>query len=60
MILNRHARFVLFSATQDEQDSIHRTVSAVVLFGNMQFKQERNSDQATLPDNTGASALQPH
>ena len=37
----------------DEQGAIHKTISAVLLFGNMQFKQERNSDQATLPDNTG-------
>lgn len=30
-----------------------RVISAVLMFGNMQFKQDRNSDQATLPDNTG-------
>lgn len=28
-----------------------------MLFGNMQFKQERNSDQATLPDNTVAQKV---
>jgi len=33
--------------------AIHRTVSGVLQLGNMQFKQERSSDQATLPDNTG-------
>jgi myosin protein heavy chain len=33
--------------------AILRTVSGVLQFGNLQFKQERNSDQATLPDNTG-------
>lgn len=33
--------------------AIYRTVSAVLQLGNMQFKQEKNSDQATLPDNTG-------
>jgi len=33
--------------------AIHKTTSAVLLLGNMQFKQERNTDQATLPDNTG-------
>ncbi|XP_076043123.1 myosin heavy chain 10 isoform X2 [Oratosquilla oratoria] len=37
--------------------SIFRTVSACLLFGNMQFKQERNSDQATLPDNTVAQQV---
>jgi len=35
--------------------AIHRTVSGVLQLGNMQFKQERNADQATLPDNTGLS-----
>ena len=30
-----------------------RVISAQLLMGNLQFKQERNSDQATLPDNTG-------
>ena len=30
-----------------------RVISAVLLFGNMKFQQDRKSDQATLPDNTG-------
>ncbi|KAI7697597.1 Myosin heavy chain [Sarcoptes scabiei] len=38
----------------EELSAIFRVVSAVMLFGNMVFKQERNSDQATLPDNTVA------
>ncbi|XP_048764232.1 myosin heavy chain, non-muscle isoform X2 [Ostrea edulis] len=39
----------------EEQSSILRVVSAVLMFGNMQFKQEsRNSDQASLPDDTVA------
>lgn len=37
--------------------AVFRTVSACLLFGNMQFKQERNSDQATLPDNTVAQQV---
>lgn len=37
--------------------AIFRTVSAVLLFGNMKFKQERNSDQAILPDNTIAQKV---
>ncbi len=37
----------------DENASIHKTISAVLLFGNLEFRQERNSDQASLPDNTG-------
>ena len=47
----------IMGITQEEQDSVHRTISAVLLFGNMQFKQERNSDQATLPDNTGINDI---
>ena len=39
---------------QEEQLFCHKIVSSVLLLGNMQFKQERNSDQATLPDNTVA------
>ncbi|XP_076042155.1 myosin heavy chain, non-muscle-like [Oratosquilla oratoria] len=35
----------------EDISSIFRMVSACLLFGNMQFKQERNSDQATLADN---------
>lgn len=37
--------------------AIFRVVSAVILFGNMKFKQERNSDQATLPENTVAQKV---
>lgn len=32
--------------------AIHRVTSAVLHFGNLKFKQERNTDQAVLPDNT--------
>lgn len=41
----------------DDINSVFRTVSAVLLFGNMQFKQERNTEQATLPDNTVAQQV---
>lgn len=37
--------------------AIFRIVSAVMLFSTMQFKQDRNSDQATLPDNTVAQKV---
>lgn len=37
--------------------AIFRVVSAVLHFGNLQFKQERNSDQALLPDNTVAQKI---
>ncbi|KAK6170018.1 hypothetical protein SNE40_018509 [Patella caerulea] len=44
----------IMGISTDDQAAILRIVSAVLQFGNMQFKQERSSDQATLPDNTVA------
>ncbi|XP_076459497.1 uncharacterized protein LOC143292799 isoform X2 [Babylonia areolata] len=41
----------------DDQAALMRIVSAELQMGNMQFKQERNSDQATLPDNTVAQKV---
>uniref|UniRef100_A0A6M2DP06 Putative myosin class v heavy chain n=1 Tax=Xenopsylla cheopis TaxID=163159 RepID=A0A6M2DP06_XENCH len=43
--------------TPDDFNAIFRIVSAVMLFGSMTFRQERNSDQATLPDNTVAQKV---
>ena len=37
--------------------AIFKVISSVLHFGNLQFKQERNSDQATLPNNTGNCTL---
>merc|ERR1719500_2690958 len=42
---------------EEDMTSIWRVISASLLFGNMEFKQERNSDQATLPDNTVAQKV---
>ncbi|XP_071519991.1 uncharacterized protein zip isoform X2 [Panulirus ornatus] len=47
----------IMGMNNEDIQSIFRTVSAVLMFGNMQFKQERNSDQATLPDNTVAQQV---
>lgn len=47
----------IMGMTQDDFNSIFRIVSAVLLFGSMKFKQERSSDQATLPDNTVAQKI---
>lgn len=47
----------IMGMTSDDFNSIFRIVSAVLLFGCMQFKQERSSDQATLPDNTVAQKI---
>lgn len=47
----------IMGMTNDDFNSIFRIVSSVLLFGCMQFKQERSSDQATLPDNTVAQKI---
>ncbi|KAK7870316.1 hypothetical protein R5R35_003705 [Gryllus longicercus] len=47
----------IMGMTQEDLSAIFRIISAVMLFGNMKFKQERNSDQATLPDNTVAQKV---
>lgn len=47
----------IMGMTSEDLSAIFRVVSAVMLFGNMQFRQERNSDQATLPDNTVAQKV---
>ena len=41
----------------DDLCSILKVISSVLLFGNMEFKQERNSDQAILPDDTVAQKV---
>jgi len=43
--------------SDDDMTAIWRVISACLLFGNMEFKQERNTDQATLPDNTVAQKV---
>lgn len=47
----------IMNMSTDDLNSIFRTISAVLQMGNMQFKQERNSDQATLPDDTVAQKI---
>jgi len=41
----------------DDISSVFKIISATLLFGNMGFKQERNSDQAILPDDTVAQKV---
>uniref|UniRef100_A0A8C5L582 Myosin, heavy polypeptide 14 n=1 Tax=Jaculus jaculus TaxID=51337 RepID=A0A8C5L582_JACJA len=41
----------------EEITSMLRMVSAVLQFGNIVLKRERNTDQATMPDNTAAQKL---
>ncbi|XP_074598828.1 myosin heavy chain 10 [Brevipalpus obovatus] len=47
----------IMGLTPEDLSAIFKVISAVLLFGNMKFKQERNSDQATLPDNTVAQKI---
>lgn len=44
----------IMGISPEDQSAIMRVISALLLFGNMVFKQERSSDQATLPDDTVA------
>ncbi|XP_054553286.1 myosin-14 [Talpa occidentalis] len=43
--------------TQEEIISMLRMISAVLQFGNIGIKSERNTDQASMPDNTAAQKL---
>ncbi|XP_064606783.1 myosin-10-like [Liolophura sinensis] len=40
----------IMGISTDDQNAIFKVVSSVLLFGNLQFKSERSSDQATLPN----------
>ena len=44
----------IMGISPEEQTSILKVVSAVLQMGNMKFSAEKNSDQATMPDNTAA------
>merc|ERR1719346_561942 len=43
--------------SEEDMASIWKVISGGLLFGNMEFKQERNSEQAILPDNTVAQKV---
>nr|AAI70424.1 LOC398083 protein [Xenopus laevis] len=43
--------------TDEEQTGLLRVVSAVLQLGNIAFKKERNTDQASMPDNTAAQKV---
>ncbi|KAF1489284.1 Myosin-11, partial [Megadyptes antipodes antipodes] len=42
---------------EEEQIAILRVVSSVLQLGNIVFKKERNTDQASMPDNTAAQKV---
>ncbi|XP_018592797.1 myosin-10 isoform X2 [Scleropages formosus] len=43
--------------TQEEAMSMMKVISAVLQFGNISFHKEKNSDQASMPDDTAAQKL---
>merc|ERR1719328_305363 len=47
----------IMGLNEEEITAIFRVLSGTLMFGNMEFKQERNSDQAILPDNTFAQKV---
>ncbi|VDP95002.1 unnamed protein product [Echinostoma caproni] len=47
----------IMGITAEDQQAIFRIISAVLHLGNLDFRQERNSDQATLPDTSAAQKV---
>uniref|UniRef100_A0A8C8RUZ4 Myosin heavy chain 14 n=1 Tax=Pelusios castaneus TaxID=367368 RepID=A0A8C8RUZ4_9SAUR len=47
----------IMGISHEEIHSMLRMVSAVLQFGNIVFRKERNTDQASMPDNTAAQKL---
>lgn len=45
------------SSTNSSLLGMLKVVSAVLQFGNIVFKKERNTDQASMPENTGNERL---
>ncbi|GAA6072966.1 myosin-9-like, partial [Tachysurus ichikawai] len=49
--------FRIMSIPEDEQTGLLKVVSAVLHLGNVIFKKERNTDQASMPDDTAAQKV---
>ncbi|XP_069823485.1 myosin-9 isoform X2 [Dendropsophus ebraccatus] len=47
----------IMSIPEDEQIGLLKVVSGVLQLGNIMFKKERNTDQASMPDNTAAQKV---
>nr|CAH8819296.1 unnamed protein product [Trichobilharzia regenti] len=47
----------IMGINSEDQNAIFRVISAVLHLGNFEFRQERNSDQATLPDHSVAEKV---
>ncbi|PWA32645.1 hypothetical protein CCH79_00012513 [Gambusia affinis] len=51
--------FNIMSIPEEEINGLLKVISAVLQLGNMMFKKERNSDQASMPDDTGTPQPSP-
>ncbi|XP_060947623.1 myosin-9a [Limanda limanda] len=49
--------FQIMSIPEEERTGLLKVVSAVLQLGNMSFKKERHSDQASMPDDTAAQKV---
>ncbi|CAK6953359.1 myosin-9a isoform X2 [Scomber scombrus] len=49
--------FQIMSIPEEERIGLLKVVSAVLQLGNMSFKKERHSDQASMPDDTAAQKV---
>ncbi|XP_029293695.1 LOW QUALITY PROTEIN: myosin-9-like [Cottoperca gobio] len=49
--------FKIMSIPEDEQIGLLKVVASVLQLGNMSFKKERHTDQASMPDNTVAQKV---
>ncbi|MEQ2209404.1 Myosin-9 [Xenoophorus captivus] len=57
MFLETMEAFKIMSIPEEEIIGLLKVISAVLQLGNMIFKKERNSDQASLPDDTAAQKV---
>uniref|UniRef100_A0A146Y4M7 Myosin-14 n=1 Tax=Fundulus heteroclitus TaxID=8078 RepID=A0A146Y4M7_FUNHE len=57
MFLETMEAFKIMSIPEDEITGLLKIISSVLQLGNMVFKKERNSDQASMPDNTAAQKV---
>ncbi|KAM4594319.1 myosin-9-like [Fundulus diaphanus] len=57
MFLETMEAFKIMSIPEDEITGLLKIISGVLQLGNMVFKKERNSDQASMPDDTAAQKV---
>ncbi|KAM4751220.1 myosin-9-like [Anableps anableps] len=57
MFLETMEAFKIMSIPEEEINGLLKVVSAVLQLGNMMFKKERHSDQASMPDDTAAQKV---